>query len=105
MEVFRYIRSRIRIYILVLVLPCKYSSAQNNSPMHGEYYLRGVMETASGFKLNTDSTFEFFYTYGALDRYGSGTWKQVDNIVTFNSRTQPGRDFAILKSEIGRAHV
>jgi hypothetical protein len=67
--------------------------------MHGEYYLRGVMETASGFKLNADSTFEFFYSYGALDRYGSGTWKQVDGTIIFNSRPQPEKDFAIIKSE------
>jgi hypothetical protein len=67
--------------------------------MQGEYYLRGVMETASGFKLNADSTFEFFFSYGALDRFGSGTWKQVDDSIILNSRPQPQRDFALLKSE------
>ena len=67
--------------------------------MQGEYYLRGVMETASGFKLNADSTFQFFYSYGALDRYGSGTWKQVDGNIIFNSRSQPAKDFAFIKSE------
>ena len=45
-------------------------NAQKN--ITGEYYLQGVIETASGFKLNDDSTFEFFFSYGALDRYGSG---------------------------------
>ena len=40
----------------------------------GEYYLRGVMETAAGFKLNEDSTFQFFFSYGALDRQGRGKW-------------------------------
>jgi hypothetical protein len=28
----------------------------------GEYYLRGVMETASGFRFNADSTFDFFFS-------------------------------------------
>ena len=37
----------------------------------GEYYLKAVMETASGFNPHSDSTFEFFFSYGALDRYGS----------------------------------
>jgi hypothetical protein len=32
----------------------------SSSPV-GEYYLRGVMETACGFKLNEDSTFQFFF--------------------------------------------
>ena len=67
--------------------------------MQGEYYLRGVMETASGFKLNSDSTFQFFFSYGALDRYGSGTWKIVSGAVVFNSRPQPEKDFALIKSE------
>jgi hypothetical protein len=67
--------------------------------MQGEYYLRGVMETASGFKLNADSSFQFFYSYGALDRYGSGTWKQTNNTIILNSRPQPPKDFALIKSE------
>jgi hypothetical protein len=87
-------------YSLALSLACFLSSAaQNQSPLQGEYYLRGVMETASGFKLNRDSTFEFFYSYGALDRNGSGTWKQVGNTVIFNSLPQPPHDFALVRSE------
>lgn len=67
--------------------------------MQGEYYLRGVMETASGFKLNADSTFEFFYSYGALDRYGSGKWREVNGNIIFESRPRPQKDFALVKSE------
>ena len=52
---------------------------QKTNTAIGEYYLSGVMETASGFKLNPDSTFQFFFSYGALDRSGSGTWKQEGN--------------------------
>jgi len=73
--------------------------AQNTVSMEGEYNLRGVMETASGFKLNTDSTFQFYFSYGALDRYGSGTWKKVDSTIIFDSRPQPGKDFALIKCE------
>jgi len=29
------------------------------------YYVRVVMETGSGFKLNEDSSFQFFYSYGS----------------------------------------
>ena len=42
----------------------------------GEYYLKGVMETASGFNLHQNNTFEFFFSYGALDRHGYGTWSE-----------------------------
>ncbi|HPH84784.1 MAG TPA: hypothetical protein PLC48_04965 [Ferruginibacter sp.] len=62
----------------------------------GAYYLKGVMETASGFKLNADSTFEFFFSYGALDREGSGTWEQKDNRIIFNSPVVKGQPFALM---------
>ncbi|MES1219755.1 MAG: hypothetical protein ABUT20_29915 [Bacteroidota bacterium] len=66
--------------------------------MTGEYYLRGVMETASGFKVNPDSTFEFFLSYGALDRYGSGKWTVKDNEIIFNSAKKHGQDFELISS-------
>jgi len=71
--------------------------AQKTNTVIGEYYLQGVMETASGFKLNPDSTFEFFFSYGALDRSGTGTWKQDGNKIIFNSK--PGtKGFALINS-------
>ena len=69
----------------------------------GEYYLRGVMETASGFKLNADSTFQFFFSYGALDRSGEGRWSVQHNTVVFNSKPKPAHDFALVKSGAGIA--
>ena len=70
---------------------------QKTNTAIGEYYLSGVMETASGFKLNPDSTFQFFFSYGALDRSGSGTWKQEGNNIIFNSK--PGtKGIALINS-------
>jgi hypothetical protein len=60
-----------------------------HSLLAGEYYLRGEPETASGFKLNEDSTFEFFFSYGALDRYGKGHWQVKDDSLVFNSGQSP----------------
>jgi hypothetical protein len=68
-----------------------------SSPV-GEYYLRGVMETGSGFKLNEDSTFQFFFTYGALDRPAEGTWSVADKTVVFNTRKKPLHDYALVSS-------
>jgi hypothetical protein len=45
----------------------------------GEYYLTGVHEMGCGIKLNEDNTFEFFFSYGALDRHGYGNWLLNDN--------------------------
>jgi hypothetical protein len=66
----------------------------------GTYYLQDVKETASGFKLNPDGTFQFFFTYGALDRYGSGNWVLEDDHVILQSRPWSGKDFALADSKI-----
>ena len=65
----------------------------------GEYYLRGVPEMATGFKLNSDNSFEFFLIYGALDQHGSGKWKVDKEQVIFQSKPWSGKDFALLKSK------
>jgi hypothetical protein len=73
------------------------------STVAGEYYLQGVMETASGFKLNEDSTFQFFFMYGAMDRMGEGKWSVSGDSIIFNSRKKPVHDYALVKSERGEA--
>ena len=73
---------------------------QKTSTVIGEYYLRGVMETASGFKLNADSTFEFLFSYGALDREGKGTWQQKGNQLIFHSTHAKGKDFSLTNSTV-----
>ena len=72
---------------------------QNKMTVTGVYFMRGVMETASVFELKPDSSFEFFFSQGSLDRYGKGTWhKEADSIV-FNSRPRPDKDFAMVSSK------
>ncbi len=64
----------------------------------GEYYLRGVTEVASGFLIKSDSSFEFFFSYGALDRMGSGKWSAKGNEIIFDSKAAPLHDFALISS-------
>lgn len=85
---------------ITAVFCCCFLFTMNNhaQTVAGEYYLRGVMEIASGFKLNEDSTFEFFFSYGALDRYGTGRWSlQNDSVIVFNSAARPQYDFKLEK--------
>jgi len=65
----------------------------------GVYYLHRVKETASGFKLNTDGTFQFFFTYGALDRYGLGNFKFENETLILQSRPWNGKDFALITGD------
>jgi hypothetical protein len=64
----------------------------------GEYYLRGVMETAAGFKLDEDSTFQFYFSYGALDRQGRGKWKMEGDKIIFDSNPKNLQDFKLTSS-------
>lgn len=81
---------------LILVNPL--ANAQDQQSITGEYSLEGVMETASGFRLNPDSSFEYFFSQGALDRYGKGRWILQNGSLILNSRPWPGSDFKWIKS-------
>jgi hypothetical protein len=72
-------------------------SQQSNVP--GEYYLNGIPETASGFKLNADGTFGFFFSYGALDRYGKGHYRIMNDSVSFTSDSVFTHDFTLVNSK------
>jgi hypothetical protein len=85
-------------FILFLTSLLTFCTTMAQKSVAGIYQLRGVMETASGFKLNEDSTFEFYFSYGALDRYGSGIWQLNGNEIIFNSKAWPGKDFKLIKS-------
>ncbi len=84
-------------FVFTILIMTTRSKAQ--STVAGEYYLSGVMETASVFLLRPDSTFEFFFSYGALDRGGSGTWRQKGNEIMFDSKPQPLHDFVLVSSK------
>jgi hypothetical protein len=65
----------------------------------GEYYMHSVMETASAFALKADSTFEFYYSYGAVDRFGKGRWHQKGDSIVFNSFEKHTGSYKLVKSE------
>lgn len=71
------------------------ANAQNGQDLAGEYYLEGIMETASGFLLRPDSSFEFFFSQGALDRTGKGHWKLHNGKILLQSEPWSGLDFKL----------
>jgi len=70
----------------------------SQSNIEGEYYLQGVHEMASGFLLKADSTFQFFFSYGALDRSGEGQWAIDKGILVLYSSKGAYPDFQLLDS-------
>lgn len=69
-----------------------------NTAIAGEYYLQGVREMASGFLLRPDHTFQFFFTYGALDRFGAGEWTNKNGHIFFNSKLRPADGYTLISS-------
>jgi hypothetical protein len=76
------------------------NAQENKMDIPGVYLLTGVMETASVFELRKDSSFEFFFSQGALDRGGKGKWTVKDGRIIFNSKdARPPKDYALVNSK------
>lgn len=68
--------------------------------IQGEYYFRKT-EMASGFNFSADGKFEFFFTYGAVDRSATGTFKVEGDSVKLKSNKEAGKDFMITAQSKG----
>ncbi len=88
----------LHLIFLMVTLEQKTHAQMNEKDLPGEYYLEGVMEVGSGIKLNSDHTFEMFFSYGALDKQGSGTWKLNGNHIILDSGERPASDFKMTSS-------
>ena len=52
-----------------------------DAALAGAYSLDGVMETGSGLLLRDDGSFEWYFSYGALDLGARGRWKRAGDVV------------------------
>ena len=60
--------------VATAVVPAQAGEAAPAAALAGEFHLDGVMETGSGLRLQEDGTFEWYFSYGALDLYARGRW-------------------------------
>lgn len=65
--------------------------------MEGNYQLTGIRETASGLTFYPDGRFDFFYSYGAIDRHGYGKWEKINDIVFLTSEYADKKGFDIVE--------
>jgi len=95
-------RTPLHLWATIILLSFFFStesySQMSNADVAGEYDLRGVMEVGSGIVLNADGTFLFFFSYGALDKQGTGTYEITGKKIILNSRPRPSSDFSLVKS-------
>ncbi len=64
------------------------------STVQGEYYFR-KQEMVAGFKFSADGKFEFFYSYGAVDRDATGTFLVDKDTIKLKSDKEAGKDFTV----------
>lgn len=81
---------------------------ENKCSMCGIYHLEGENEVATGFNLRADSSFEFYFSYGALDRYGNGRWSTGKNVnsknqLLLNSVTKKGPAMHVISKTTNKA--
>ncbi|HYV93424.1 MAG TPA: hypothetical protein VE978_16750 [Chitinophagales bacterium] len=88
------------LFLFTIIISILKTDAQiSDTAIAGEYYLEGVMEVGSGFLLKPDHTFQIFFSYGSLDKAGTGTWTVKDSTVILNSGARPANDFKLISSK------
>ncbi|HMR45199.1 MAG TPA: hypothetical protein PKC85_00260 [Bacteroidia bacterium] len=87
-----------RIIVFLFLL---YSSVMNaQSSLNGIYRLHNIQDMAAAFQFLPDNTFEFFYSYGAVDRKAKGTYTFDGDTIKLNSDKIGGADFEITEQRI-----
>ena len=66
----------------------------SQTKVQGEYYFRRT-EMASGFNFSVDGKFQFFFTYGAVDRSATGTFSVAGDTLKLKSDKEAGKDFTV----------
>lgn len=89
---------RIVILICTLAIFFHMHAQQPASPV-GEYFLKGEMEMAAGLKLDSNGQFQFFFSYGALDRQAKGLWRLDGEHLLLTSEPKETKDFELTQSK------
>lgn len=70
-------------------------TAMTQTKAAGEYNLVGIQDMAAGIRLTDRGTFEFYYMYGAVDRFAKGTYTVEGKTIKLKSEKEAGKDFTI----------
>jgi hypothetical protein len=79
-------------------------SMMAQSPVTGNYQFHR-QEMVAGFNFSSDWKFEFFYSYGAVDRSATGSFSISGDTLHLKSDKEAGKDFTIKsQSEEGKGY-
>ena len=62
--------------------------------IQGEYAFRKT-EMVAGFNFTAAGTFQFYFSYGAVDRTAAGTFRVEGNTIKLKSNKEAGKDFTL----------
>jgi len=79
------------IFLLLLIINLK---TMSQNMIQGGYYFSKT-EMVSGFKFSANGQFEFFFSYGAVDRSATGTFVVQGDTLKLKSDKEAGKDFTI----------
>ncbi|MEO6732826.1 MAG: hypothetical protein ABIN01_16505 [Ferruginibacter sp.] len=79
------------IFVLLMIVNLK---AMSQAVVSGEYYFR-KMEMVAAFNFSADGKFQFFFSYGAVDRNATGTFMVKGDTLKLKSDKVAGKDFTI----------
>ena len=65
--------------------------------LSGVYRLQNAREMAAAFEFTDDGKFQFYFVYGAADRFANGTYSIEGNTLKLISNKRPGTDFTVLR--------
>lgn len=68
----------------------------SQSVVQGEYYFHR-QEMVAGFNFSPDGKFQFYYSYGAVDRNATGTFSVEGDQLKLKSDKEASKDFTIIK--------
>ncbi|MCC6754249.1 MAG: hypothetical protein IT266_09750 [Saprospiraceae bacterium] len=78
--------------------------AQNT--LNGVYRLQNAREMEAAFEFSGDGKFQFYFVYGAADRFANGTYSMEGNTLKLNSNKKPGTDFTVIReSKSGKGYT
>jgi hypothetical protein len=68
--------------------------AMSQTTIQGEYMFRKT-EMVAGFNFSAAGTFQFFFSYGAVDRTAAGSFTVEGNTIKLKSNKEAGKDFSV----------
>lgn len=66
----------------------------SQNKIEGEYTFNKT-EMIAGFNFTATGAFQFFFSYGAVDRTAAGTFTVESNIIKLKSNKEAGKDFTV----------